>query len=193
MNRLAIAALAAGLLSGACATSIRMPALRPDSAWGASSAWTPPEGFATVPARGYRLRKEEAGPITRISLTTHAPVYLGWVQPPQVPWFVQFEGQAGRDPAIVGLLFRTLEPQTVLGNQLVFDCSGVADTGRVVPHSELEHGGSVASHFLIYRVPIEHAAGFAACDAGKMVVGQIEVPFTRDQFTSLQSLLRASR
>lgn len=181
------------LLSSGCAPKLRLPAVAPNPAWSAVSTWRPPATFHTAPYSTLRQDHDATGQLTRLTVTTHRGIYTGWVQKPQISFYIQFTGPQPRTtPSVVALLFRTLEPEAVTSNRLVLDCDGTSDTVAVIPRSELEQGSTVHSHYLTYLLPIEAVGTFAACTEGTLSVGQLRSRFSTNHLAALQALLRAA-
>lgn len=128
---------------------------------------------------------------TRRLVTTHKGIYTGWVQKPQLSFFALTEGTARPDgmPAVIALVFRTLEPEAVTGPQLVLGCGATADTVPLATASHLAPTGNTHSHFLTYLLPTGRLAGFANCDAGDLQVGQTRVHFGGLELGGIRALL----
>jgi hypothetical protein len=190
-----LACLLALLALPGCAPTFRMPAVTADPAWASTTTWEPPTSFAQSAPEGYFLRRDRdpSRKLTRLTVTTHYGVYTGWVQKPQISFYVQFGGEAPEvRPGLVALLFRTLEPEALTSNRLELGCQGSAEELPVTPRSELERTGSVPSHFLTYLLPADAVGRFAGCEEGTLSVGQLRARFTGEQLAALQALLRAA-
>jgi hypothetical protein len=176
-----------------CAPALVLPPVAASSAWDQAL-----EPTALVPAPAadapvVRLDFDTASGYSRRLVTTHAGIYTGWVQKPQISFFALSRGTEApaHVPAIIGLVFRTLEPDAVTGPQLVLSCAALADTIPLATASRVAATGNTHSHFLTYLLPTARVVAFASCAQGSMQVGQTAATFSPSQLGGLRALLRA--
>lgn len=178
------------LLLGGCAPQLVLPPIVPSAEWTATG---PVPLVPPAPAGAPALRRDydSVTQYTRYSVTTHPGVYTGWVTKPQITFFALTPG-AGRPaamPANIGLIFRALEPQAVLGTTLVLACPTHADSITVATASHVVPTGNTHSHFLTYMLPTDRVAAFSACTEGTLSIAQLTVKFTEAQLGGVRGLL----
>lgn len=182
------------LCLAACAPRLVLPPISPDPRWSAEST-EPAVTVSPVPAGASEVRTDYdlASDFTRRAVTTHAGIYSGWVSKPQITFFALSPGHAppGHLPARIGLVFRTFEPQAVMGNQLLLTCPGRADSIGVPAASHVVPTGNTHSHFLTYLIPVANIAAFGECPEGTLAIAQIRVSFTGAQLGGIRALLMA--
>lgn len=146
-----------------------------------------PAPGATAPIREY----DSTSGYTRHMVTTHAGVYTGWVQKPQISFYALTldSSPTHQLPASVALLVRTLEPDAVTGPRLILECPERSDTLPVAVHSDVIRTGNTQSHFLTYLLPSDHLATFAGCNQGSLTVGTRVSRFDVIQLSTLRGLL----
>jgi hypothetical protein len=178
------------LLLTACAPQLILPPIAPSAEWAATG---PAPLVPPVPAGAPALRREydSVTRYTRHSVTTHPGVYTGWVAKPQITFFALTPGAGlpSAMPANIGLIFRALEPQAVLGTTLVLACPTHTDSITVATASHVVPTGNTHSHFLTYMLPTERVAAFSACSEGTLSIAQLRVPFTEVQLGGVRALL----
>jgi len=182
------------LAIAACAPHFVLPPIPESQEWVRPSTESAIAAPAAPPgAPRVRTDYDPAADRTRRSVTTHRGVYTAWVSRPQITFFAMTAGRSLPEhvPASIGLVFRTLDPQTVRGTQLILACPGRADSIGVVVASYVAPTGSTESHFMTYRLPVADVAAFAACTEGSLTIAQIRVPFSASQLGGLRALLHA--
>lgn len=181
------------LLLAACAPKLVLPPIAP-------APEQPERGAAfraelpAIPAEAPAVAiDQDAGlSLKRYAVTTHPGVYSGWVQKPQLTFFAISPLTSSPSPiSQIGLIFRTLEPDAVLGTNLTLECPDQTATIGVAVRSQVIPTGNTQSHFLTYWLPIERVADFARCNTGTLKVGQMQVRFTDAQLGGLRRLLTA--
>lgn len=182
------------LLLLACAPRLILPPVSPSPAWEAAlepEAVRVPDPSAEAPA--VRRAFDAAAGWSRTFVTTHAGVYTGWVQKPQLTFFALTRGPEPptRPPTVLGLVFRTYEPAAVTGPRLTLTCPGQADTIPVAVDSRVAPTGNTQSHFLSYLLPAARVANFARCPEGELMVGKTTVRFSPAQLGGIRALLLA--
>lgn len=179
------------LLLGGCAPQLIVPPVRTEPQWQDEAG-----GAVAVraPATAPKLIEDRDGGVIRRRITTHKGVYTGWVQKPQLTFYMlsTVEGRPAHPPAVVGLITRVLEPDALQSTQLFFQCPDLRDSAGIVTTSRVIPTGNTQSHFLSHLIPIEPVARFANCASGTLTIGQVAVKFTPEQIDGLRALLLAS-
>lgn len=179
------------LLLAGCAPQLIIPPVRSDPQWqvAADSAV-----HVRPPTSAQKVETDTDAGVVRRRVTTHKGIYTGWVQKPQLTFYMQSDahGSPGRTPTVAGLIARVLEPDALQTTQLFFQCPDLRDSTGMVMTSRVLPTGSTQSHFLNYLIPIEPVARFANCSSGTLTIGQISVPFNQEQLDKLRTLLLAS-
>jgi hypothetical protein len=147
-----------------------------------------------APSSDQKVETDRDAGVIRRRVTTHKGIYTGWVQKPQLTFYMLSEESAspGRPTTVAGLIARVLEPDALQTTQLFFQCPNLRDSTGMVMTSRVMPTGSTQSHFLNYLIPIEPVARFANCSSGTLTIGQIAVPFNQEQLDKVRTLLRAS-
>lgn len=175
-----------------CAPSLTLPPpAAPSTEWNQSLAEAVAVQEIPTGAAPVHQDFDTATGYTRRLVTTHKGIYTGWVQKPQLSFFALTRGAArpAAMPAVIALVFRTLEPDAVTGPQLVLGCGTTGDTVPLANASHVAPTGNTHSHFLTYLLPTGRLARFANCDTGDLQVGQTRVHFGGMELGGLRALL----
>jgi len=183
--------LGLSVLFVACAPQLVLPPVPTEPAWREPAAAAVEVPWPAAGAPPIRVDYDARSSLTRYAVTTHAGAYTGWRARPQLTFFAVTPGSAPptQPPAHIGLVFRTLEPEAVLGSRLVLSCPDAMDSIGLPIASTVTSTGNTRSHFLTYQISSAHVAAFAACSEGTLAIAQIRVTFTVTQLSGLRALL----